>query len=141
MSMLEMLPCPNPSCRGTGDSLEIREDPRCTRKRCCWVACDWCGVAGPTAGPSDESAIAAWNALPRREPSMTRTVVTLTEADVRGSRVDWTRVIDCMIVRELQDAATAYREVERTQEAREDAIEREVAWAGCCARWGRKHAR
>ena len=46
-----------------------------------------------------------------------------------------------MIVRELQDAATAYREVERTQEAREDAIEREVAWAGCCARWGRKHAR
>ena len=31
MSILEMLPCPNPSCRGTGDSLEIREDPRCTR--------------------------------------------------------------------------------------------------------------
>jgi hypothetical protein len=57
--------CPNPECSGSEDSLEIVEDERCTRNRCCWVHCDWCGVAGPTAGPSDESAIEAWDRLPR----------------------------------------------------------------------------
>lgn len=57
--------CPNPKCDSSEDSLEILEDERCTRNRCCWVHCDWCGVSGPTAGPSDESAIEAWDMLPR----------------------------------------------------------------------------
>jgi hypothetical protein len=67
--------------------------------------------------------------------------ITLTEADVRGARVDWSRVIDCMNVRALQDAATAQVEVARTQEVCEGAIERAATWAGCCARWARKHPR
>jgi hypothetical protein len=65
MSGQPMQPCPNPACGGEVESLEIVSDPRCTRQRCCWVHCDWCGVSGPTAGPTDDSAIAAWNALPR----------------------------------------------------------------------------
>lgn len=62
---MKMKGCPNPTCKGSEDSLEIVEDERCNIHRCCWVHCDWCGVAGPTGGSSDESAIELWNMLPR----------------------------------------------------------------------------
>jgi len=75
--------------------------------------------------------------VPRRGAPM----LTLTEEMVRTSRLNWSTVIDCMIVRELQAAEAAYAAVASEEEARAVAIGRAVAWAGCCARWGRKHAR